>query len=178
MLALLDRDGTINEDLPHGVTSIAEFRILPGVPEAIARLTQAGWRVAVVTNQALVADGRLSLAGLEGIHAHLSHIIEAAGGKIDRYYVCTDGRDRPSARRKPAPGMLLEALRDFKAEAAKTPMIGDDVRDMEAAFSSGCNRILVKTGKGAGHVAAGLPQRLQPVTVYDTLADAVTKLLG
>ncbi len=177
MLLLLDRDGVVNEDMPHSVTSLNEFRILPGVAQAIARMTQANWNIAIVTNQAVVADGRLSKEGLEKIHHHLQEEIAKAGGRIDRIYSCTDSRDRPSARRKPAPGMLLEAIRDFKAEAAKTPMIGDDVRDLEAAFSAGCPRILVRTGKGKNVEAEGIPQKLQPVQIYDTLSDAVEAIL-
>lgn len=178
MLVLLDRDGVINEDTPLGVARLEEFRLLPGALEGIARLSQAGWRIAVVTNQSAVAKGLLSLEALEALHAHLRRQVSAQGGRIDAFYVCTDHPDHPTPRRKPAPGMILEALRDFGADAAATPFIGDALRDMQAAARAGCPRILVKTGKGKIALNTGLPDEVQPVTTVDGLSDAAAYVIA
>lgn len=172
MLALLDRDGVINEDLPLGVTCLKEFRFLPGALEAIAALTAAGARVAIVTNQSGVAKGLLSETDLEAIHRHLCERVREAGGRIDAIYHCTDHPDRPGPRRKPAPGMIEEAMRDFAASPAQTLVIGDAERDLTAAAAAGCRAVLVKTGKGQLTLNKGLSDALQPVTVAEDLADA------
>lgn len=177
MLVLLDRDGVLNEDLAESVTTPEQFRLIDGAAEAIATLCKAGFKTAVVSNQSAVGDNRMTRETLDTIHAKMEDEIKAAGGELHKIYVCTDSRDRPSLRRKPNPGMLLEALKFFRAEASKTPMVGDDLRDLEAAFAAGCPRILVKTGKGAAILEAGLPERLQPITICENLADAVNHIL-
>lgn len=177
-LVLLDRDGVINRDLPTGVLTFEQFEILPGVPQAIARLTQAGYRVAICTNQSAVALGRTTLEIVQQVHDELCAQVEAAGGKIDAIYFAPDHPDAPSTRRKPAPGMLLEALAQFSATAAHTYFVGDMIRDLEAAVAAGCPRILVRTGKGATLEAAGIPPHVQPVQVVEDLAAAVDWMLS
>lgn len=177
MLILLDRDGVINEDRPHGVTCLAEFAFLPKVLEALATLTRAGFRLAIVSNQSGVAKGLLSDATLQAIHDYLIHSVAEAGGRIDAVYVCTDHPDRPTHRRKPNCGMIEEALRDFDATAARTPLIGDDLRDLEAAARSGCPRLLVKTGKGQFLLNKGVPHHVQPVEIFDDVAAATPYLI-
>ena len=147
-LILLDRDGVINKDLPQSVRSLGDFEILPGVCEAIGRLTRAGHKIAVVTNQAVVGRGEMSEDELERIHAYLHQEVKNAGGRLDHIYVCTDTQVEPHQRRKPAPGMLLEAMEAFSSPAHQTLFIGDADRDMEAAHRAGCRMLLVRTGKG------------------------------
>ncbi len=175
-LLLLDRDGVICEDLPEGVTRIGEFRFLPGVREAIARFTAQGWRVAVITNQSGVAKGLMTLKTLAEIHRYMREEIEKAGGRIDAVYCCTDHPERPGLRRKPAPGMLLEALADFGAIPEATPMIGDALRDMEAAAAAGCRRVLVRTGKGEATLKQGFSPAVEPVLICADLAAAAVLL--
>lgn len=177
MLVLLDRDGVINEDLPQGVTSWQEFRLLPGALTAIARLTQAGCRIAIVTNQSAVAKGLMTEEELGAIHAQLRAEVEKAGGAINAIYYCTDHPDAPTERRKPAPGMLREALRDFGALPQNTACVGDALRDLEAATAAGCPGILVKTGKGQFTLNNGLPDALQPIVVMDDLSAAAEYIL-
>jgi D-glycero-D-manno-heptose 1,7-bisphosphate phosphatase len=150
MLVLLDRDGVLNVDVPpHGVTSLDMLEIYPFAGEAVRLFNDAGWKVAIITNQSAVGKGLLSEAGLRAIHTRLQAELHAqAGAFIDAIYHCPDHPNRPTHRRKPNAGMVVEALRDFGASAADTPMIGDDVRDVEAALSSGCTPFLVRTGKG------------------------------
>ncbi len=174
MLVLLDRDGVINEDRQSGVTCLEEFHFLPGALEAIAILSRAGFQIAVITNQSAVAKGLLTEAALEEIHQHMCARIEAAGGRIAAIYTCTDHPDRPGARRKPAPGMVLEALADFNVKAEQTPFIGDALRDLQAASAAGCPSVLVKTGKGKFTLNNGLPDGIQPIAVVEDLEQAAS----
>lgn len=177
-LVLLDRDGTLNVDRAASVCRPGEFRMIPGAAEAVARLNHAGVRVAVVTNQSAVGRGLLAPETLEHIHARLRAELAAAGAHLDALFWCPDTPDGAGPRRKPAPGMLLEALARFGADAARTPMIGDALRDLQAAAAAGCPRMLVRTGKGAETEAAGLPPDVQPAACFDDLGAAVDSLLG
>ena len=178
-LILLDRDGVINVDhTPHGTVSWAEFEFIAGSLDALRLLTQAGYSLAIITNQSCVGKGLISHATLDDIHQRMSQIISEHGGHIHRIYSCTDHPDHPTNRRKPASGMIREALSDFGAEAATTPMIGDSLRDLQAAHDAGCPRILTRTGKGEETLQKGLPDCLQPVTIYANLLEAAQNILA
>ncbi len=178
MLVLLDRDGVLNRDMKTGILRLDDFEILPGVPHALARLTQAGYRLAICTNQSAVGRGQLSIATLDAIHAILCDEVARAGGRIDRIYYAPDAPENPSHRRKPNPGMLEEALQHFAAEAASTWFVGDTLRDMQAAAAVGCPRILVRTGHGTETEQAGLPEAVQPVLIRDDITAAVAHILS
>jgi len=177
MLALLDRDGVINVDRPDSVKIPDELILLPGAADAVARLNAAGWQVAVITNQSVVGRGIISEAALAAIHTRLRTLLAAEGARLDAIYYCPDHPDAPTPRRKPGAAMLYEALAYFGATATHTPMIGDALRDMQAAAEAGCPRYLVRTGKGAATLAAGIPEHLQPVSVCDDLAAAVAHIV-
>ena len=177
MLVLLDRDGVLNEDRPDFVKSPAELIVLPGAAAAVARLNAGGHTVAVVSNQSGVGRGLMTQADLDAVTAALGGALAAAGGRLDALFVCTDPPWAATDRRKPGPGMLREALARFAAAPAEAVMIGDAVRDLEAAAALGIRRILVRTGKGRAAEGA-LPATLQPVAVYDDLAAAVDALIA
>ena len=177
-LVLLDRDGVLNEDRPDSVKNPDELRLISGAGAAIARLDRAGIKVALCTNQSVVGRGIIGPEMLARIHATLAAGLAAQGGKLDAIFVCTDAPGTPSSRRKPAPGLLREALQRFDVEPEAAPMIGDALRDLEAAAAAGCPRHLVRTGKGARTQADGLPQAVLPVAVHEDLAAAVEALLG
>lgn len=169
MLVLLDRDGVINKDTPTGVLRFEEFEFLPRAKEGIALLTRRGFSVAVCTNQSAIGKGQTTHAIVERVHAYMCEEVAKAGGRIDAVYYAAEAPDQPSQRRKPAPGMLLEALAEFKADPARTPYVGDMLRDLKAAHAAGCPRILARTGKGATLEESGIPAHLSPVTVADDL---------
>ena len=177
-LVFLDRDGVLNVDRPDSVKSPDELVLLPGAAAAVARLNAAGWTVVVVTNQGLVGRGVISVERLDLIHDRLRDLLAREGGRLDEIVVCVDHPDRPSERRKPAPGMLVETLRRYRAVAAETTMIGDDRDDLEAARAAGCRRMLVRTGKGAATQAAGIGRDLLPVSIHADAAAAIDVLLG
>lgn len=177
-LVLIDRDGVLNADRPDGVRSPGELRMIPRAGEAVARLNRAGVRVAVVTNQSVVGRGVIDAATLEHIHNRLRDELARSGARLDAIFVAPDDPERPTDRRKPGPGMLREALARFGEPAATTPMIGDALRDLEAAAAAGCPRVLVRTGKGSATQAAGIPDHVLPVAVHDDLMAAVEAYLG
>lgn len=177
-LALLDRDGVLNQDRPQSVRSPGDLVLLPRAGEAVARLNRAGVRVAIVSNQSVVGRGIIDAAMLDRIHDRLRDELARDGGRIDAILIAPDAPDAPTPRRKPGDAMLREALARFGAAAAETPMIGDDLRDLEAAAAVGCRRVLVRTGKGRATQAAGLPPHVLPVAVYEDLWSAVDALLA
>lgn len=177
-LVLLDRDGVLNEDRMDYIKHPGELVLLPGAGKAVARLNQANIRVALATNQGVVGRKIIDEPMLHQIHNCLRDALEKDGASLDAIFYCTDSPDAPGPRRKPNPGMLIDALQKFSANPRQTPMIGDALRDLEAAAAVHCPRILVRTGKGAATQAAGLPEQVLPVTIYENLGEAVDALLG
>jgi len=176
-LALLDRDGVINVDNPKSIVSRGDFMLFPGVARAIKKLNDASIPVAIVTNQAVVGRGELSPEGLADIHDYLREMLkEEAGAFIDRIYCCTS-IDPHHSHRKPNPGLLLDACRDFQVLPQTAVLIGDALRDLEAAAAINCPRILVRTGKGKITLERGWSENVSPVTIVDDLYEAVVHLL-
>lgn len=177
-LVMLDRDGVLNEDRADYVKHPGELVMIARAGEACALLNRAGIKIAVVSNQSVVGRGIISADMLERIHDKLRGEIAAQGGRIDLLLTCTDAPDARSERRKPAPGMLREALAHFRVAPGEAVMIGDQLSDLTAARTAGVAPILVRTGKGAELQARGLPQDILPVSVYDSLYTAVQSLLA
>lgn len=179
MLILLDRDGVLNKVYPDDyVKSPDELIMLPGVGKAVARLNARGWHVAVCTNQACVGRGIIDEAMLGRVHAKLYDELARDGGRIDALFFAPDAPWAATDRRKPGPGMLREAMAQFRAGPRETIFIGDSLIDLQAAAAAGVRRILVRSGNGAKTQADGLPPELLPVTVAETLTDAVDRLLA
>ena len=176
-LVLLDRDGVLNEDRGKYVRTPDGLVMIPGSAEAVARLNARGVKVAVVTNQGGVGRGLMTDATLGEIHDWLRQELAAADAWLDAIYFCSDHPDHPTERRKPAPGMLLEALAEFGADPATTPMIGDTLRDMQAGQALGCPRFLVRTGRGEETLGNGLTPEVEPVSIHHDLAAVVDILL-
>lgn len=141
---LVDRDGVLNERPAPGeyVTSWREWRWRPGALEALRLLRESGRKVIVVTNQAGIARGRLTGEALEIIHGRMRRQARRAGGSIDAVYHCPHlwpaAGERGCGCRKPEPGMLFAAQRDFHLDLTRTVFFGDDERDARAAENAGC----------------------------------------
>ena len=176
-LVLLDRDGVLNADRPDSVKSPAELVMLPGAAAAVARLNAAGRLVVVCTNQGVVGRGVIDETTLERIHEKLRGELARADARLDALLHCADHPHHPGPRRKPAPGMLREAMMRFRVAPDETVMIGDALVDLEAAAAAGCRRLLVRCGKGRDTQAAGLPAHVLPVAVHEDLAAATAALL-
>jgi len=147
-LVILDRDGTINEDSDEHIKSPAEWRPIKGSLEAIARLTQADYRIVVATNQSGIARGLFDTRTLFAIHDTLLRALAPLGGRIDAFFFCPHATDAGCPCRKPQPGMLLEIGRRFNVALDGVYMVGDARRDLDAATAAGARPVLVLTGKG------------------------------
>lgn len=176
-LIILDRDGVINEDSDAYIKSPEEFIPLPGSLEAIARLKQAGYTVAVATNQSGIARGYYDEATLAAMHNKLARLLDGKGGGIDYIAYCPHGPDDNCSCRKPLPGLLYEIGNHFKIDLTNVPMIGDSLRDIQAAQTVGGYPILVKTGKGERALATAT-DALDGIPVYANLAAAVDAILN
>lgn len=142
---ILDRDGVINRKPPRAcyVRTWSEFEWLPGAQEALAQLKQAGYRVIVISNQAGIARGAMTEADLLEIHRQMVAEATRADGGVDAIYYCPHHWDAGCECRKPRPGMLFQAQRDFNLDLSRTWFIGDDERDAQAAEAAGCPFLLV-----------------------------------
>ena len=160
----LDRDGVINRNRPRGdyVRNWEEFQFLPGSCEAIARLTQAGFRLLVVTNQACVGKGIVSWAMVQEIHTRMVQEIARVGGRIEAVLCCPHRADAGCGCRKPRPGLLRRAHEEYRVDLGQAILVGDSATDMQTAAAVGIPAIMVLSG--LGHIAdlesTALPSRL------------------
>jgi len=147
-LIILDRDGVINYDSDAFIKNPDEWIPIPGSPEAIARLSQAGFTVTIASNQSGIARGLLDEATLERIHAKLLKVIEEAGGRISLLVYCPHGPNDGCDCRKPLPGLYRRIGEALGEDLTGVPVIGDSLRDLQAAEAVGGSPMLVLTGKG------------------------------
>lgn len=153
-VVFVDRDGVINKDRDDYVKSVDEFEFLPGSCEALARLHSSGWTVMVVSNQASIAKGLMAREELDRINEVLSRGVEAAGGKIQDMYYCPHHPNDNCNCRKPLPGLLFRAGKDYRIDLSRAVFVGDAERDIKAGKAAGCKTVLVLTGKLTADEAA------------------------
>lgn len=183
-LVILDRDGTINHDSDAYIKSPEEWVPIPGALGAIARLNRAGWRVAVATNQAGLARGLFSMEDLAAMHEKMHLMAAGAGADIDAVFFCPHHPDDGCACRKPEPGMLLQIGEHYGVDLHAVPMVGDSLKDMQAAVAAGCQPHLLLTGKSeplrsSWLSGAALPKAFPPQTeVHFDLHGFVDALVG
>lgn len=172
---LLDRDGVINRKIRNGyVTSWNELVFLPGALDALRLFRAAGWTPLVVSNQAGVGKGLMTQHSLDLITARFMRRIESNGGHVGKVYYCTHCREQRCMCRKPRPGLLLAAQRDFQFDFAETYLVGDSDSDLAAAASVGCPAILISgnaTARVKGWVA-------EPAAVTPDLKTATEFILS
>ncbi|HLV02239.1 MAG TPA: HAD-IIIA family hydrolase [Acidobacteriota bacterium] len=158
---ILDRDGVLNRKPPKAryVRRWEDFQWLPGALESLRLLRENGYRVIVVTNQAGVARGEMTEQDLLDIHRRMCLEVRSAGGDIEAVYYCPHGWDEGCECRKPKPGMLFRAQRDFHLDLTRTLFIGDDERDAEAGHAAGCRTILVTPDRSLLQVVGDLLQQ-------------------
>lgn len=147
-----DRDGVLNEDY-HYVHKVADFVWVPGAPEAIRHLNDRGWLVFVVTNQAGVARGYYDEAAVHVLHAHMQAELARIGAHIDDFRHCPHHPKGEVAAytnacgcRKPGPGMILDLLRSWPVDIARSLLIGDKDSDVQAAQAAGIRGYLFDGG--------------------------------
>lgn len=175
-LIVLDRDGVINEDSDAYIKHPDEWHPVPGSLEAIARLKQAGWTVAVATNQSGIRRGYYSRQTLHAMHMKLVALLAERHVKVDWISYSPYVADDQSPCRKPGTGMLQAIEYRFGVSLAGCPMVGDSLADIQVAKAKGMVPYLVKTGKGHRTLATKDPI-LSDVAVYDNLLTVVEALL-
>ena len=174
-LVILDRDGVINADREKGVRSPDQWEPIPGSLEAIALLNQAGYQIAVATNQSGIARGVLELETLFAIHRRMHECTVQAGGYIDTIAFCPHSDANECDCRKPMPGMLYKISERLGVELPTVYVVGDSLRDLQAAMAAGAKPILVKTGNGEKTLESN--KGLDHIPAYDNLAAFVDSLL-
>lgn len=168
----LDRDGTLMEEV-HYCKDAAQVRLFEGVPDALRALRAAGFHTILVTNQSGIARGLITPAAYESVHARLLELL--GPDTLDAAYMSPDAADSLSPRRKPAPGMLLEAAQDWNLALDRSWMIGDKAIDMACAGNAAlAGAILVRTGHGRTEEAKAAPLATH---LADGLVEAVDWLL-
>jgi D-glycero-D-manno-heptose 1,7-bisphosphate phosphatase len=141
----MDRDGTLMEEV-HYCGDPAKVKVFPGVSDALRRLKEAGFLLAIVTNQAGIGRSIITEAQYRAVHAELLH--QLGDGLIDAAYFCADVPDMASRRRKPEPGMVLEAAEELAVDLSRSFFIGDKDLDVECGRRAGTRTIQVMTGYG------------------------------
>ena len=175
----MDRDGVISKDRPDYITSWKEFEFIPRSLEAIKALSENGFAPIVITNQSAVHRGLITRNSLEEIHEKMNDAITSHGGRIETIYVCPHTPEDGCNCRKPKPGLILQAQKDYHLDLSRIPMIGDDKKDIVAAREAGCGMtILVRTGKGKETERRLREEGIIVDYVADDLLDAVQWLLN
>lgn len=173
-LIILDRDGVINHDSDLFIKSPDEWKPIPGSLEAIARLNQYGWRVVVASNQSGVGRGLFGMDTLNAIHDKMVKSLAQVGGRLDAIFFCPHAADSTCDCRKPRPGMYLDIAARFNFDLASVPVVGDSLRDLDAAVAVGATPYLVLTGKGGRTLdEGGLPAGTR---IFPDLASVVAEL--
>lgn len=173
-LIILDRDGVINYDSDLFIKSPDEWKPIPGSLEAIARLNQYGWRVVVASNQSGVGRGLFGMDTLNAIHDKMVKSLSAVGGRLDAIFFCPHAADSTCDCRKPKPGMYRDIGERLNFDLTTVPVVGDSLRDLEAAVAVGATPYLVLTGKGGRTLDEGaLPAGTR---IFPDLAAVVAEL--
>lgn len=175
-LIILDQAGVINQNSDTFIKTPDEWKPIPGSLEAIGRLTHAGYRVVIATNQSGIGRGLLDMATYNAINDKMYKAVNQMGGRIDAIFFCPHTSADQCNCRKPATGMLEEIVQRYGVTLKTVPIIGDSLKDLQAAAAVDAIPILVLTGNGQfTHAHSDIPVNTQ---VFDNLAAAVDALVG
>ena len=172
-LVILGRDGILNEFREGHVTEPEEWLPVEGALEAVARINHAGWHVVVATNQSGIGRGMIDMSAVNAVHARMMQMLQTQGGRIDAVFFCPHTPEDQCDCRKPKPGMLLDVLHRYGLGAHEVPVVGDTLRDLQAANNAGCEPHLVLSGRARGLAGDELQQLLAQVPraqVHNSLA--------
>ena len=156
----IDRDGTLMEEVDH-CCDPALVKAYAGAAEELMRARALGWATIIVTNQSGIGRGYFTVDQFEAVQREL---LRQLGDVIDASYMAPDHPDNPSPRRKPAPGMLLEAAVEHALDLSRSWMIGDKAIDIECGRNAGTRTILVETGYGKNTAECAPDHRVPTVT--------------
>jgi D-glycero-D-manno-heptose 1,7-bisphosphate phosphatase len=174
---ILDRDGVLNREDPSGgwIARPDDWGWEDGALEGLRLARAADLRVSVATNQSGIGRGIVEPLQVEAVHSRMLREASADGGRIDAVFMCPHAPEAGCLCRKPAPGLVLNAVEASGIAAADTVVVGDAARDLESARAAGVRFALVRTGKGR---ATELELAGVEAPVFDDLRDAVTALVS
>jgi D-glycero-D-manno-heptose 1,7-bisphosphate phosphatase len=179
-LIILGRDGILNEFHEDHIKAPEEWVAVPGALEAVSRLNHAGWHVVVATNQSGIGRGMIDMASVNAVHAQMMKNLQLLGGRIDAVFFCPHTPEDHCDCRKPLPGMALEIGRRYGVDLRQVPMVGDTLRDLQAAQAAGCQPHLVRSGRAAALDAgqmANLVAQVPGTFVHRDLSELAAHLL-
>jgi len=172
----LDRDGTMIVDPPDlRVDSIGKLHIFPDTVKALKLLATLDYGVFIVSNQAGIGEGRMTMEDFERINNKFLEFIAPSGIKILKIYICPHRTDENCVCRKPKPFLLQQAAKEFDIDLAQSWMIGDRESDIMAGVNAGTKTILVQTGneavasEDATYTARDLLEAIQYIASYRQL---------
>lgn len=172
---ILDRDGVLNRELPNGwLSSIDQWEWEEGSLEALGQLAITGTKISIVSNQSGIGRGVISEQAVNEVHQWLTALLAATGVELVGIFVCPHAPDEGCDCRKPRPGLVEAAIERSGVAPARSLLIGDDLRDLEAGRAAGLRVALVCTGKGVRHRDAVDSDTL----VFDNLLAACNAILG
>jgi D-glycero-D-manno-heptose 1,7-bisphosphate phosphatase len=174
-MVILDRDGVISHVQEEDVTTVDAWDPIPGSIEAISRLKKAGYLVTIASNHTGIARGYYSEEDLQQMHQKMQRLLSARGASVDGFFYCPHGPEANCICRKPKPGMLFQIAQQFDIDLPETPLVGDDISDVQAAKIANAKPVLVRTGKGE-YTTQNFAEALN-VPVYDDLAHFVRETL-
>lgn len=174
-MVILDRDGVINHAQDEDATTVDNWDPISGSIEAISRLKKAGYLVTIASNHTGIARGYYSEADLRQMHEKMQRLLTIRGASVDGIFYCPHGPEANCICRKPKPGMLYQIARQFDIDLSQTPMVGDNISDIQAARIANAKPVLVRTGQGE-YTMQHFVEALD-VPVYDDLAHFVRETL-
>jgi len=170
----LDRDGTINRDVPY-CSRPEDFELLPKVAEGIRILNQHGFKVVVITNQSGITRGYFTVEALSEVHQKMKDELTVHGAKIDAVYYCPHHPDDKCSCRKPSPELILKAASDLAIDLAWSYVIGDRDIDIDAGKQAGCRTILLNSVSNPSHPSHN---RISPDAVVSDVAAAASFIIN
>lgn len=177
MLVILDRDGVINKNDLEYITCTQEWEPIEGSIEAISRLSSQGYTIAIATNQSGVGRGYFTQDDLQAMHDKMHGMVKENGGIISHIAYCPHHPEECCECRKPKTGLLVQIRNALKQDLQGAYMVGDSLKDLQAAKAVGITPILVRTGNGLQTLQELSTAGLENVEVFNDLASFVDHIL-
>lgn len=175
----LDRDGVIIENRSDYVRAWSDVFIFPQALEALALLSTLPSKIIVVTNQSAVGRGIIDLETVHQINQRLLDIIVQNSGRVDGFYICPHLPSDRCTCRKPEPGLILQAARQFQVDLSKSILVGDSLSDIQAAQNAGIkNTFLVRTGRGVEQETVLLDSPISGCIICEDLLAAAQLIIA
>ena len=173
----LDRDGTLIAEKKY-LHRPEDVELFPGAGAALKRLSDAGFKLIIVTNQSGIGRGYFTLADAERVNDRVSREFARDGVRFKKTYIAPEAPDQPSRVRKPSPQFLFDARDEFNLNLAESFMVGDKLIDLECGWNAGVKKsILVRTGYGAGF-ERNAAEQIKRAVVADGLTEMAEWILN